>query len=227
MTAGVFVTGIDTGVGKTLVGTALVRRLAGAGRRVAAMKPVASGCERTRAGLRNADALALAAASNLAVDYDCINPYAFEPAIAPHLAAREAGVVIDPARILAAFRVLSERADAVVVEGVGGWQVPIGDSATMADVARLLDLPVMLVVGIRLGCINHALLTAQAVRAAGLALAGWVACRVDPACERPDENVAAIGERLGAPLLGDIPWLESASPDAAAACLEAVPTMLS
>ncbi len=227
MTAGVFVTGTDTGVGKTLVGTALVRRLAGAGRRVAAMKPVASGCERTRAGLRNADALALAAASNLAADYDCINPYAFEPAIAPHLAAREAGVVIDPARILAAFRALSERADAVVVEGVGGWQVPIGDDATMADVARLLDLPVVLVVGIRLGCINHALLTAQAVRAAGLSLAGWVACRVDPACERPEENVAAIGERLAAPLLGDIPWLASASPDAAAACLEDVLPLLS
>ena len=227
MTAGVFVTGTDTGVGKTLVGTALVRRLAGTGRRVAAMKPVASGCERTRAGLRNADALALAAASNLAADYDCINPYAFEPAIAPHLAAREAGVVIDPARILAAFRALSERADAVVVEGVGGWQVPIGDDATMADVARLLDLPVVLVVGIRLGCINHALLTAQAVRAAGLSLAGWVACRVDPACERPEENVAAIGERLAAPLLGDIPWLASASPDAAAACLEDVLPLLS
>ncbi|HHO67922.1 MAG TPA: dethiobiotin synthase, partial [Gammaproteobacteria bacterium] len=192
-----------------------------------AMKPVASGCERTRAGLRNADALALAAASNLAADYDCINPYAFEPAIAPHLAAREAGVVIDPARILAAFRALSERADAVVVEGVGGWQVPIGDDATMADVARLLDLPVVLVVGIRLGCINHALLTAQAVRAAGLSLAGWVACRVDPACERPEENVAAIGERLAAPLLGDIPWLASASPDAAAACLEDVLPLLS
>src|SRR5665213_3141995 len=153
---GVFVTGTDTGVGKTVLAAALVRTLVRQGLRVAAMKPIASGADSTAAGLRNADALILAQAANVAAAYCTINPYCFAPAIAPHLAAREAGVVIDTALLCERFRELADRADCVVVEGAGGWLTPIGPAQTMADVAAALSLPVVLVVGLKLGCLNHA-----------------------------------------------------------------------
>lgn len=197
-----FVTGTDTGVGKTVVSAALVRAAVARGERAVGMKPVASGCRMTAHGLRSDDAEALRAAGNVAAAYEDVNPYAFEPPTAPHLAAAAAGVTIDIGRILAGYRRLAATADRVVVEGVGGWLVPIGERATMVDVVRALELPVVLVVGMRLGCINHALLTVQAVQLAGCRLLGWVANHVDPAV--PEGYFEALAERLAAPLIGNI-----------------------
>lgn len=201
MTRGLFVTGTDTGVGKTRVSAALLRAAVARGRRAVCMKPVASGCRTTPQGLRSEDAEALLAAGNVAAAYDEVNPYAFAPPTAPHLAAAVAGVTIDIERVCAGYRRLAAHAELVVVEGVGGWLVPIGPNATMVDVVRALELPVVLVVAMRLGCINHALLTAQAVQAAGCRLIGWVANHVDP--EVPDGYLAALKERLPAPLIGN------------------------
>lgn len=211
--AGIFVTGTDTEIGKTVFASALVWRWKQDGRQVAVMKPVASGCRRTDAGLRNSDAECLLAASNVDSAYETVNPYAFAPAVAPHLAAAQAGVGIDVGHIHACFDQLAAVADCVVVEGVGGWQVPLGPDATVADVALALGLPVVLVVGIRLGCLNHALLTAAAIRGAGAELAGWAANHIDAHAELATENVDALRDRLEAPLWGVIPHLPAA-PDA-------------
>ena len=200
---GFFVTGTDTGVGKTRVAVALLTALVQAGRRAVGMKPVAAGCELRDGQLVNGDALALLAAGNVAASYGEVNPYAFRPAIAPHVAARQAGVAIDRARIDESRRRLALRADYVVVEGAGGWLVPLGPDATMADVARDFAYPVILVVGMRLGCINHALLTAQAIAASGLELAGWVANDAGPAMPERAASVTAIAERLAAPCVAD------------------------
>jgi dethiobiotin synthetase len=189
---GVFVTGTDTGVGKTVVAAALIRALVRGGFAVAGMKPVASGAELTPAGLRSADALALIAAANVAAAYERVNPYCFAPPIAPHIAAREAGVVIDVARVRASFDALARCADCVVVEGVGGWATPIGAGQTMGDVACALGLPVVLVVALRLGCLNHALLTARALAADGARLAGWVGNSIAPDFERKAANIAEL-----------------------------------
>lgn len=207
MTPGFFVTGTDTGVGKTCVSLGLMRALQSQGRSVLAMKPVASGCVASEAGMRNEDAQQLQAQASIAASYEQVNPYAFEPAIAPHLAADAAGVGIEIPVIAAAFRQLAALADCVVVEGVGGWSVPINESETMADVALALNIPVILVVGIRLGCLNHALLTADVIRRSGARLAGWVANHVDANCEMQDQNVQALCQRLGAPLFGDFPYM--------------------
>jgi dethiobiotin synthetase len=204
--AGVFVTGTDTGVGKTLVSVSLVKALALHRVRVCAMKPIASGSERTAAGLRNADALALAEACNVEAPYETINPYCFEPAVSPHIAAEEAGIEVDLPLIEAAFEALLDTADVVVVEGAGGWYAPIGPSKSMADVPRLLDVPVLLVVGLRLGCLNHALLTKEAIDASGAEFAGWVASCVDPALERQDANLFTLEERLGREPLAVFPF---------------------
>lgn len=201
---GVFVTGTDTGVGKTRVAAALLRGLAADGFRVVGMKPVSSGID---AGFAvNADVAALVAASTVAADPADVNPYAFAPAIAPHLAAERAGVAIDLERCAAAFGRLAATADRVVVEGAGGALVPLGPRTDMLHLASRLGLPVLLVVGIRLGCINHALLSALAIRARGLALAGWVANRIDPAMAEADANVADLARRLGAHPVADLPW---------------------
>lgn len=210
---GVFVTGTDTGVGKTRVAAALLRGLAADGFRVVGMKPVASGID---AGFAvNADVAALVAASTVAADPADVNPYAFAPAIAPHLAAERAGVVIDLERCAAAFGRLAAAADRVVVEGAGGALVPLGPRTDMLDLASRLGLPVLLVVGIRLGCINHALLSALAIRARGLAFAGWVANRIDPAMAEADANVADLARRLGAPPVADLPWSPGPAHEAA------------
>jgi dethiobiotin synthetase len=201
---GVFVTGTDTGVGKTRVAVALLRGLAADGWQVVGMKPVAAGIEAGAA--RNADVEALAAASTLVAAGADVNPYAFAPPIAPHLAAARAGAVIDLDRCAAAYARLAAAADRVVVEGAGGALVPLGPRTDMLDLAARLELPLLLVVGVRLGCLNHALLSAQAIRARGLVLAGWVANRVDPAMAEADANVAALVERLPAPLVADLPW---------------------
>lgn len=204
-----FVTGTDTGVGKTLVSAALLTALARTGRRVVGMKPVASGCDTTPHGLRSADAEALRAAANVAADYADVNPYALAAATAPHLAAAVTGVQIDIATIHAHFARLAARADAVVVEGIGGWLVPINRTQTMADVVRALELPVILVVGMRFGCLNHALLTQRAITASGCRLVAWVANRVDDGA--PEGYVEALTDFLGAPCLGIIPAVSSAA----------------
>ncbi|TCK17072.1 dethiobiotin synthase [Thiogranum longum] len=210
MTQGIFVTGTDTDAGKTVVSVGIVEAIRTAGKTVAVMKPVASGCDLTREGPRNADALHLMQASTLDLPYQRVNPYAFEAPVAPHIAARTEGVQIDLAVIESAFEQLCGVADRIVVEGVGGWLVPISTRQTMADVARVLGLPVVLVVPVRLGCLNHALLSAAAIRLSGLELVGWVANRLDDDCLCADENIAALRERLGAPLLLELAYAEDA-----------------
>lgn len=210
MAKGYFITGTDTGVGKTLISTALLLLLNQQGLRTAGFKPVASGSERGLDGLRNEDALALQAASSIDLPYAQVNPYTFEPAIAPHIAAAQVGVRLDVASLVSAYQPLAAQADAVVVEGAGGWLVPLNESEALADLAQALALPVIMVVGIRLGCINHALLSRQAIEATGLSLVGWVANRVsdDPVAE---ENIATLSDRLaGIPLLGTVPRLADA-----------------
>ena len=201
-THGVFVTGTDTGVGKTVACVALLRALVACGVRAVGMKPVAAGVDPGAAV--NADVTALAAAGNVDAPLDERNPYAFAEAIAPHVAARRAGVTIDLERIADAYARLAARADVVVVEGAGGPLVPLGPRLDVLDVPRRLALPVVLVVGVRLGCLSHALAAELAFRARGVRLAGWIACRVDPAMARADESVAALRERLPAPLLADL-----------------------
>jgi len=208
---GFFVTGTDTGVGKTLVSAALLHGMAQRGRRAVGMKPVATGCAGTAAGFRNDDALCLASYASVPADYEYINPYAFEPAIAPHIAAAEAGVDIELARIARAFAHLSQSADRIVVEGVGGWRVPLNAREDVADLARLLGLPVLLVVGMRLGCINHARLTAAAIADAGLPWGGWVASCIDAKMARMQENLVALERMLPAPRLGTLPFFAAAS----------------
>jgi dethiobiotin synthetase len=201
---GVFVTGTDTEVGKTVVATALIRSLVAAGLKVAVMKPIAAGAVATPEGLRNEDALALMGAANTSNVYSLVNPYCFEIPTSPHIAAAKAGISVELPRIVSAFEQLADTADLVVVEGAGGWYAPLNDAQTMADLAVALDLPVLMVVGLRLGCLNHALLTAQAVEARGLPLAGWFANHVEPAFEHAAENIATLEARLGAPLLDRI-----------------------
>ena len=206
MSQGVFVTAIDTDAGKTVVSTGLVEVWRALGKTVAVMKPVASGCERTDQGLRNDDAQRLITASASSMPYELVNPYAFEAPVAPHIAAQTDGTEIDIAVIELAFEQLQATADRVVVEGVGGWLVPINATKTMADVAQVLGLPVVLVVAVRLGCLNHALLTAEAIGRSGLTLCGWVANRLDSECLQVEENIAALKDRLDAPLLVDLPF---------------------
>jgi dethiobiotin synthetase len=191
---GLFVTGTDTGIGKTHVACALLRALVAQGLRAAAMKPVAAGVDGDG---RHADVVALRAAANVDAAADAVNPYAFAPAIAPHVAAALAGTPIDLDVIAARYRALAARADAVVVEGAGGVLVPLAARLDVLDIPARLALPVVLVVGLRLGAINHALLSALAIRARGLTLAGWVVNRIDPAMAHADASVAAIAERLG------------------------------
>lgn len=209
-----FVTGTDTNVGKTLVSCALLHALRARDLSTAGMKPVASGCRLTADGARHADAEALLAASSIPLEYATVNPYALVAATAPHLAAQSEGVEISIERITRAFAQLQTRADAVVVEGVGGWLVPIDARHSMAEVPARLRLPVVLVVGIRLGCLNHALLTAAAIEHSGCRLAGWVANHLtDDADGALNGYVAALGERLPAPLLGEIPYIQGTNPD--------------
>ena len=213
MTRGIFVTGTDTGVGKTAVGVGLLRALAAAGFSAIGMKPVAAG--RAAGEALHADVVALIAAANVAAPLDDVNPYSFLPPIAPHLAARAAGEAIDLDRIGSAYGRLAQAADAVVVEGAGGVLVPLGRGTHMLDIPARLGLPVLLVVGVRLGCLNHALLSALALGSRGIRLAGWVANRVDPAMREGDANVAALIERLPAPLVADIGWRADGVPAAA------------
>ncbi len=207
---GIFVTGTDTGVGKTVVACALLRRWAARGERAVGMKAVAAGI--APGAECNDDVAALAAAGNVEAPHAARNPFAFAPAIAPHLAAAEAGVAIDLQRIRAAYDLLALRADRVVVEGAGGVWVPLDSRRDMLDVARVLSLPVLLVVAMRLGCLNHALLSAHAIHARGLSFAGWVANLVEPQLPRLDDNVRALDARLPAARVATLDWGRADAP---------------
>jgi dethiobiotin synthetase len=214
---GFFVTGTDTGVGKTRVAVALIHALRAQGLRVAAMKPVSAGhapqgdsdplraearVESYAPGELNEDVAALLQAANVAADLRDVNPYAFAEPIAPHIAAQQAGVRIDLDVIAGAFARLAAAADVVVVEGAGGWRVPLNEREDMADLAQRLGLPVVLVVGLRLGCLNHALLTAESIAQRKLPWAGWVGNHIEPEMACQAENIAALNARLPGPCLG-------------------------
>lgn len=209
-----FVTGTDTEVGKTFSTCALLYALQARGIAAIGMKPVAAG---TDSEGKNDDVESLVAASSVKAPRELVNPYLFSPPIAPHIAAHEAGRHIDIGHIVATFNALRPLADCVLVEGVGGFCVPLDETSDTADMARALGLPAILIVGMRLGCINHALLTQQAIRQAGLPLAGWIANRIDPAMSRFEENLEALKTRMQAPLLGIIP--ANSTPQRAAASL--------
>ncbi|MGH6692147.1 MAG: dethiobiotin synthase [Gammaproteobacteria bacterium] len=206
-------TGTDTGVGKTLVACSLLRALAARGLAVVGMKPVASGAAPGASGLVHDDVEKLIAAGNVTVPREHVNPYCFEPPIAPHIAASRAGMRIDLDTIGHSFDALAARADVVIVEGVGGFRVPLGPGVDTAQLAARLALPVVLVVGLRLGCLNHALLTAEAIAHRGLTLAGWVANHIDPHMAAADENVQALETHIAAPLIARIPF--AAAPQSA------------
>lgn len=218
---GIFITGTDTGVGKTLIACALVRALREEGTRVAVMKPVASGSFQTPEGLRNADALALMEAAGLqgAEQYGEVNPYCFGPAISPHIAAKEAGITVDTSMIKQQYDKLAANADWVVVEGAGGWFAPINEHQTMADLTWALSVPALMVVGLKLGCLNHAQLTRLAVESHGVVLAGWVSNAIDPQMWRPEENLEALERLLGEPPLAVVPHLPEGIPASALAPL--------
>jgi len=220
VTKGYFITGTDTGVGKTLVACALLRAYAGRGLRAVGMKPVACGAEPGGSGLVNNDVERLIAAGNVSAPREHVNPYCFAPPIAPHIAALQAGVTITLDRIEESFRALAARAQVVVVEGVGGFRVPLGPNLDTAQLAARLALPVVLVVGMRLGCLNHALLTADAIAARGLQLAGWVANHLDPGMIAADDNVRALEALVAAPLIARIAHAVRPDPAALAGVLE-------
>lgn len=212
MAKGFFITGTGTGVGKTTVTLQLMQAAMARGLKVAAMKPVASGCKSTAAGLRNDDAITLSNESNLSFDYDTVNPYALEPSTAPHIAADLVDISIVQQPIFDCYQQMARQADVIFVEGIGGWQVPINQTQTMADVAVALDLPVILVVGIQLGCLNHGLLTYQSIAASQLPLAGWIANQLTADMERAKEMVTYLKMQFDQPLLGDIPYAENQMP---------------
>ena len=218
--AALFVTGTDTGIGKTFSSCVLLHALRRHGGTAVGMKPVASGCERTPEGLRNEDATALLAASVPAPAYDDLNPFALEQPLAPEIAAAEAGVQLSLAPIEAAFARLRASADTVVVEGVGGWLAPLSAMLDQGDLVHALELPVVMVVGLRLGCLNHARLTAAAIAASGATCIGWIGNAVDPQMARIDDNMTMLRDRLAMPCLGRLPFAPGADPAALAGCLQ-------
>lgn len=201
-----FIAGTDTGVGKTHVTCALLHALRGQGLNACGMKPVASGCVETAEGLRNEDGLALQAASSTPMPYEWINPIALRAPLSPHLAAAREGVEIRLAPLYEAFGRLRDIHDVVLVEGVGGWLAPLSRGLLASDIARQWQLPVILVVGLRLGCLNHALLSARAIATDGCRLVGWVGNLIDPEMAAVDENLATLRQLLPAPCLGVLPY---------------------
>lgn len=216
---GAYITGTDTGVGKTLTSVVLLHRLRGAGLRAVGMKPIASGCERTPGGWRNEDALALLEASDPRPAYDDVNPYAFALPTAPQLAARAMGVTVDPARLRDAYAHLGAQADAVIVEGVGGWAAPFDTGVEQADFVHMLGLPAILVVGLRLGCLNHARLTARAIAEDGARMIGWIGNSIDPRFPDRDDYIELLRDALPTPCLGVLPHAPDADPRTMAASL--------
>lgn len=213
MTRGCFVTGTDTEIGKTLISSALLHALRRHGLTAVGMKPVAAGAIEANGRHSNEDVEALISASSIAADRTLVNPYLFSPPIAPHIAAEETGTRIEANRIVDCFRQLAAMADVVVVEGVGGFRVPLCVGFDTADLASNLRLPVVLVVGMRLGCINHALLTTEAIRARGLTCIGWVANQIDPNMNRLEQNIAALDARLDMPRLATVEHLAKPGPE--------------
>ncbi|MES9857435.1 MAG: dethiobiotin synthase [Sedimenticola sp.] len=214
-----FITGTDTDCGKTEITLGLMQGLQDRGISVLGMKPVASGAVTTAYGPRNDDAVRIRQQASEMVDYDLVNPFAYAPPIAPHLAAEQVGREIDFWQIRACYQALSLKAESVIVEGVGGWRVPLGKDQALSDLAVILQLPVILVVGLKLGCINHAILTAESIKSSGLRLAGWVANVVDEAMLEPEANIETLKQHIDAPLLGFVPRLEEPTPQAVASCL--------
>ena len=202
---GFFITGTDTGVGKTLVAVALTKALVARGLRTAVMKPVAAGAMQTPEGPRNDDALELLAASNVKAAYEDVNPWLLTTAASPHLAARHDNISIGVEKVVTAYRRLAASSDLVLVEGAGGWLAPISSAATMADIAEKLALPVIFVVGMRLGCLNHALLTREAIRSYGLPFAGWIANKMHSEMALVGANIDSLASRFGVPPLGIVP----------------------
>jgi dethiobiotin synthetase len=225
--AAFFVTGTDTGVGKTLITAGLLRAASAQGRRVAAIKPLAAGSEWRDGGRVNVDAVLLQAASTITLEYRDVNPVLLDRAMAPHLAARIEGVTLSAAALVGHCRRLQAHpADLLLAEGAGGWLVPLNDRESMADVAAMLGWPVVLVVGMKLGCLNHALLSAAAIERAGLRLAGWVANSAWPEMTAIEANIATLAARLPGPCLGRVPWLSpSAGPDEVACHLDPRPLL--
>lgn len=214
-----FVTGTDTGVGKTVTSTTLLHALRARGLRAIGMKPLASGCVRTADGWRNDDALALQAASDPVPAYADLNPFALPEPLAPEIAAREAGISIHLDPLIGAYARLRAQADTVVVEGVGGWAAPLSAELDQVDLVRALRLPVVMVVGMRLGCLNHARLTARAIRAEGADLIGWIASEVDPEMARRDQNFELLTARIDAPCWGRLPHRAPPDPLQLAGCI--------
>lgn len=215
-----FIAGTDTGIGKTLIASALIHALVKQGRRVAGMKPVASGARWHEGDWHHEDVDALRAASNVELPNALINPYLLREATAPHIAAATEGKYIDPDHIARCYRVVCEHADTVIVEGVGGFIVPLNEHCNTDDLVCRLDLPVILVVGIRLGCISHALLTIQAIAARGLHLAGWAANVVAPDMLNCQANIDSLKSRIAAPMLGCVPSLRHADAASAATFID-------
>ena len=214
---GFYITGTDTGIGKTRSSAALLHALRARGLRAVGMKPVASGCERIDGEWKNADALALLEASDPRPLYADCNPFALPLPLAPELAARDAGIEVELQTILDAHARLAASADVVVVEGVGGWAAPLSSTLMQADLVRALDVPVVLVVGLRLGCLNHALLSACAIAADGCRLVGWIANGIDPGMDAIEDNIAMLAARLPAPCWGRLPFDPAADADPRAA----------
>jgi dethiobiotin synthetase len=207
-----FVTGTDTDSGKTLVSAALLHAWSKQGLATLGIKPVAAGCELIDGELKNSDALALMAEASIELSYSQVNPIALQPAIAPHIAAAQAGINLNSDRLAAYCRgTLMRKYDRALVEGAGGWRVPLNDREPLSRLAQELRFPVILVVGMKLGCLNHALLTAEAIRRDGLQLAGWVANRAEPDMSEFEANLAWLTKAMGAPLLGTIPHLTNPS----------------
>ena len=215
----VFITGTDTGVGKTLVATALLDKAAAQGLATVACKPVAAGCRRAAGQWVNADALALQAAATTELEYQQVNPVALEPPIAPHIAAREAGVSLHAKQLVEHINALPE-ADFLLIEGAGGWLVPLNETETLADLCVALDTAVIMVVAIKLGCLNHAMLTAAAIQASGVELLGWVGNCLEPSMPMLEANLSTLHDRMMAPCLGVIPYLEPGSGSTAASALD-------
>lgn len=215
-----FITGTDTGIGKTLVSSALLHALTRAGLQTCGMKPVAAGVERINGEMQNEDVAILAAESSMMLPREITTPYLLREAAAPHIAARMEQVQMDPAHLMRCYEQVAQQSEAVVVEGVGGFRVPLTDAFDTADFAAELKLDMILVVGLRLGCLSHALLTAEAIAARGLHLAGWVANQIDVTMPYQAENLQALRDRLSAPLLGVVPWMATPNAAAAADCLD-------
>ncbi len=214
MAATYFITGTDTGVGKTLIAAGLLHAANARGLRTAAAKPVAAGCEQGSDGLRNDDALLLQRTASIKLPYPLINPVTLREPIAPHIAAAETGIELRAeALAVAGRRVMDCGADLTVIEGAGGWRVPLNATQTFADIPKLLDIPVIIVIAMRLGCINHALLTVEAIKRDGLVIAGWVANSVQPDMVRHGENLATLRARLPYPLLGVVPFFDCVAPE--------------